>query len=322
MTLETTKKLPVIGTLKAAARARWKQKGTWMALRAIGSLIISRRRIADVLSILRASNTANLITQRPGTILKWSGKYLAKDLRPSQRSQLLAFHYRFVGERVQETFYDRLLTEGFVMWSLKTDAAEVVIQLRHAESLREGDLSLVMTFNRAKIYELSFTIVPGEFLNVSVPIIFVSRVQGRSKRFETIKAATKMCCDVSPPYALVAAAEGIAAALGVGCIASVSNINQACARKVFDYGSFWETLSFEKAGHNCYASALPISSRPLDQCSPQHRRRTKKKRTYKADLARVVRNAFESQCLVASVKVDPEYSEDHLRADDMVAAIG
>jgi uncharacterized protein VirK/YbjX len=293
-----------------------------MALRAFCSLVTSRQRISDVLSIIRSSNSATLIARKPGTILKWSGKYLAKDLTPSQRSQLLAFHHHFVGERINDVFYDHLLSEGFVMWRLKTDAGEVKIQLRHADSLREGDLSLVMTINRARIYELAFTIVPGEFVNAPAPVFFVSRVQGRSKHFEAIRQATKMCCDVSPPYALVAAAEGVAAALGVGWMASVSNANQVCARRVFDYGSFWETLSFEKAGHNCYASALPISPRPLDQCSPQHRRRTKKKRNYKADLAKTVQNAFERECSARTAKIDCTPSENISHPADMVAAIG
>lgn len=321
--METTNEVPVVRVLQAAALAYWKTKGTWKALKALSRLVTSRKRVSDVLGVIGATNTGALITQKPDTILKWCNKYLAKNLAPSQRSQMLLFHYHFVGERIHDSFYACLLSGGFTLWSLKTDAGEVVVHLRYPKSPREGDLSLVMIVDGAEIYELSFTIVPGATVHASVPVLFVARIQGRRNRFEAIKKATKLCCDVSPPYALMAAIEGVAAALGVERVAGVSNINQVCTRKLFNYESFWETLSFEKAGRDCYASILPTTSRPLEQCSPDHRRRTKKKRNFKAGIARAVQDSFDSQCLRKSSEIylgSPLQCGQHGRSSEQVAA--
>jgi uncharacterized protein VirK/YbjX len=320
--METAKMLPVMETLQAAMLAYRKRKGTWKALVAFSRLITSSQRISEVLGIVKATNATALIIQKPDTILKWSGKYLAKNLVPSQRSRMLAFHYHFIATRIHDAFYACLLSDGFVLWSFKTDAGEIVLHMRYAQSPREGDLSLIMTFEHATIYELSFTIVPGEFVHAPGPVLLVARVQGRRNRFEAIKKATKLCCDVSPPYVLMAAIEAIGAALGVGCVAGVSNVNQIYGHKSFDYGSFWQTLSFEKAGFDFYASALPIASRPLDQCSPDHRRRTKKKRNFKAGIRMSVQRSFECQCLKESSTVGPELYGLFPDEDEMAAVVG
>lgn len=318
--MDTAKELPVMRTLQAAALAHWKRKGTWKALLAVSRLATSGQRISDVLGVVRAPNTAPLIIQKPDTVLKWSGKYLAKNLLLSERSHMLAFHYRFVGARIHDAFYACLLSEGFVLWNVKTDAGEVALRMRYSQSPREGDLALIMTCDRANIYELSFTIVPGEFVHASGPVMLVGRVQGRKYRFEAIKKATKLCGDVSPPYVLMAAIEGIAAALGVECVAGVSNINQIHAHKSFNYESFWETLSFAKTGSDFYASALPLASRPLDQCSPEHRRRTKKKRVFKAGVAISVQSSFKRQCLKESQRIGYERHVACPDVSEMVSA--
>jgi len=320
--MQTAKELPVIRTLQAAVLAYRRRKGTWKALVAFIRLTTSGQRISEVLGIVRAANATALIIQKPETILKWSGKYLAKNLAPSARSRMLAFHYHFIGTRIHEAFYAGLMSNGFVLWSHKSDAGEIVLHMRYAQSPREGDLSLIMTFDRGQIYELSFTIVPGEFVHARGPVLLVARVQGRKNRFETIKKTTKLCCDVSPPYVLMAAIEGIGAALGVGSVAGVSNINQIYGYKSFDYESFWQTLSFEKTESGFYASALPIASRPLDQCSPDHRRRTKKKRNFKAGITMSVQRSFECQCLKDSSEVDTALYRLCPNVGEMVAAAG
>jgi hypothetical protein len=65
-----------------------------------------------------------------------------------------------------------------------------------------------------------------------------------------------------------------------------------------------------------------MTSRPHDQCSPGHRRRTKKKRSFKADIAISAQNSFECQCLKVSSKIDRELYEFHLDAANVVAVAG
>lgn len=317
--LDLRRKNSLIKALRAAAQAEIrgahahrKNISRWKVVRGLALLLASPRRISDVLSFLKAKNTSALINHKPELILKWSDKYLGKTIAVSHRCRMFAFHYLFIGNCIKSDFYDRLLSGGFDFWSSNTTPTEVTIHLRLPRSPREGDLSLVMALDGIEIYELSFTIVPGETMKVSCPVLLIARLQGRRQHYEAIKKATKLCRDVAPAYVLTAAVEGIARALKVECVAGVDDTDQLGSRKLFDYSSFWNSLAFRKAGGQYYISALPIYSRPLEECAADHRRRTKRKRQFKADIRLAVEDSFVLQCLVCTES--HEFSFDKLSA--------
>lgn len=285
--------LDVATAVYAATVDRARSKGLGRGLRASARLLFNLKSLFELVGILHEPNTIALARRHPGLIYKYQSHYLARGFGKRQRKAIQKFHYKFVGRAVNSRFYARLVAGNIELWRRAEELGCVTISLRVPEYGREGDLSLVLEIERKQIYELSFTIVPGSVVGVRAPsAMFVARVQGRKGRFDEIKRATKLCCDVSPPYLLMAAAEGLAGALGVTFAVGVGNDDQVSTRKAFDYASFWETLLSGRTGGRFYVLPLPISGVPLEQCSASHRRRTRIKREFKVELSNAVRTAF------------------------------
>lgn len=277
----------------AATADRTRRKGLGRGLRASARLLVNLKSLFELVGVLHEPNTIALARRHPGLIYKYQTQYLARSFSKRQRRAIQKFHYEFVGKAVNSRFYGRLVAGGIELWRSADDLGSVTISLRVAEYGREGDLSLTLEVERKQIYELSFTIVPGSVVGMrGTSAMFVARVQGRKGQFDDIKRATKLCCDVSPPYLLMAAAEGLAGALGVRSAVGVGNGDQVSTRKTFDYASFWETLSPGSTDGRFYVLPLPISGVPLEQCSASHRRRTRMRREFKEQLSEAVRTVF------------------------------
>lgn len=277
----------------AATIDRARTKGIGRGLRASARLLFNLKSLCKLISILHEPNTIALARRHPSLIYKYQKHYLARSFNRTQRKAILKFHYEFMGKAVNSQFYTRLVAGDIELWRSAEDREPVTISLRVPEYGSEGDLSLILEMERRQIYELSFTIVPGSVVGMTESsAMFVARIQGRKGQFDEIKRATKICRDVSPPYLLMAAAEGLAGALGMKFAVGVGNGDQVSKRKTFDYGSFWETLLSARTGGRFYVLPLPISGVPLEQCSPSHRRRTRMKREFKLELSNAVRTAF------------------------------
>ncbi len=158
--------------------------------------------------------------------------------------------------------------------------------------------------NSADIYQLSFTIAPGELLGCSEPrALFVGRVQGVKERFEQIRRATKLCRDITPPHLLLAAAQGIASELDVALVVGVPNEEQPSKMQVggfpfpFDYDTFWKDCSATLSPRKFYVLPAEFGGKPLDQISADHRRRARHKRQFRTMINESVRLAFAEKCL-------------------------
>lgn len=277
----------------AATVDRVRRKGIGRGLRASARLLFNLKSLFELVGVLHEPNTIALARRHPGLIYKYQTQYLARSFSKRQRRAIQKFHYEFIGKAVNSQFYKRLVAGNIELWRSPDDLGRVTISLRVAEYGREGDLSLTLEVERKQIYELSFTIVPGPLVGMrGTSAMFIARVQGRKGQFDDIKRATKLCRDVSPPYLLMAAAEGLAGAIGIRFAVGVGNDDQVSTRRIFDYASFWEKLSPGSARGRFYVLPLPISGIPLEQCSASHRRRTRMKREFKEELSEAVRTAF------------------------------
>lgn len=260
---------------------------------ASATLLLNPKPFLQLVRVLIEPNMIELTRSHPSLIYKYQRKYLAKSIRREQRIELLRFHYEFMATLVNARFYKHLVSGNFALWQSVVNSELVEILLRFPEYGREGDLSLILEKDGRPIYELSFTVVPGSIIGISAAeAMLVARIQGRKGQFDEIRRATKMCRDVSPPYLLMAAAEGVASALDIKLVAGVSASNQLSDGTSFNYGAFWETFSGEKTGTDFYVIPIPLSGTPLEQCNPGHRRRTRLKREYKVQLAEGVRATF------------------------------
>lgn len=287
----------------AATIERVRTKGIRRGLRSSARLLFNLRSLFEFVAILHEPNTIAFARRHPGVIYKYQSRYLSRSFGRSQRKAILKFHYEFIEKSVNSRFYRRLVLGNVELWRSSERDTPVAVSLRVPEYGREGDLSLVLEIDGNQIYELSFTIVPGSVVGIPAPnAIFVARVQGRKGQFDEIRRATKICRDVSPPYLLMAAAEGIGNALGIRFAVGVGTDDQLSPRKTFDYTSFWETLLCRKSRGRFYVLPLPMSGTPLEQCSPSHRRRTRLKREFKAALSQTVETAFLRELRSQSLK--------------------
>ncbi|MBS0252778.1 MAG: DUF535 family protein [Proteobacteria bacterium] len=285
--------LNVARAVYAATTDRVRTKGIRRSLRSSAKLLFNLKSLWELVGILHEPNSIALARRHPGLIYKYQSHYLARSFSRSQRKAILKFHYEFMGKAVNARFYTRLMAGNIELWRSAEDQELVTISLRVPEFGREGDLSLILEIDGKQIYELSFTIIPGSVVGIPASsAMFIARVQGRKGRFDEIKRAIKICRDVSPPYLLMAAAEGIANDLRIGFAVGVGNGDQVSRHKTFDYTSFWGTLLCRKAGGRFYILPLPMSGAPLEQCNPSHRRRTRLKREFKVGLSQVVEKAF------------------------------
>jgi uncharacterized protein VirK/YbjX len=291
--------------------AQCKRKGRWATLKAFVRFVAKPRLSSNLLQILTNPKMMPLVTQRPNLIYKWNSRYIGRNFARNQRARILAFHYGLTENLVHPTFYNQLLTKHFVLWEHSANG-QLAISLRYPKPGvdHEGDLALVLEKAGTIVYELSFTFIHGSLVTLDVgEIMFIARIQGRKDEFHKIREATRLCRDVAPPHLLMAAAEGLAKAIGVKFIAGIRTDNRVSSSKSFNYEAFWETFIRADESPDYYLISVPIPTKPLDQCNPDHRRRTRKKRDFKAGVAETVRNAFINQCLDAS-HVFPEACAD------------
>jgi uncharacterized protein VirK/YbjX len=167
----------------------------------------------------------------------------------------------------------------------------------------EGDLLLELEEDSIPLYQLAFTIAPGRVAGADAPhAMLIARIQGVRGQVEAIRRAARACCDIAPPHLLMAAAQGIAAALRIGVIAGVKNKEQLSATievetpVSFDYDAFWHTYIATEASI-FYLLAVPIPDKPLRQIKPNHRQRTRLKRLFKHEVTKTTQATFSKRFL-------------------------
>jgi uncharacterized protein VirK/YbjX len=151
----------------------------------------------------------------PSICFKYLGKYLALFLNKSSRFIIFKHHYITLLNSVNSDFFSNIIDDRIVLWQEYKNQNSFDISLIFADYGLEGDLSLIFSCNSQKIFTMSFTIVPGSIIQIaSKNVIFVSRVQGISGAFDTIRFATKELNDICPRNMLLEAVQAIAIALG------------------------------------------------------------------------------------------------------------
>ena len=263
----------------------------------------------DIVLMMTRSGTKHLLAYHPdllnGSISLPYLSTMFNDSRNARRDILLS-HYKYLAARLKDSFYEKVSDRGIELWSTVVDGDLLGICIEfEREHRHEGDLTLSLEMNRGRIYQLSFTIAPGRLVGCAVPqVLLVGRVQGAKERLEAIRRATKLCKYVAPPYLLVSAAQAIALELGVEFVAGVNGRDQLSYTEdfPFDYDSFWTTCSATKTNRNFYVLPAAFPGKPIDQTSPDHRRRKRLKRLFKTRVSECVREAFAERCLTAPVR--------------------
>jgi uncharacterized protein VirK/YbjX len=263
-------------------RALSRDEGAW-------PLVINHARAVRLMTRNRTGDLARLC---PGITTRYLAPYLCKSLSLRQRRDALLGQFALLDRALNDRFFLDLGDPGGVgLWTGGAAAGAYAIGLTLNTKLGgEGDLTLGFLSGEAALCELSFSItrlptVSGD----GAAAMFVARIQGASGCYDAIRQATRDCGDISPAHLLVAAADGLAAALSLDRIYGVSNDEQLSKSSdakdgcLFDYDEFWSALSGERLG-GWYRFDAPLGHKPLSQAPIEHRRRIKRKRRFKQQL--------------------------------------
>ncbi len=190
----------------------------------------------------------------PRISTRYTREYLSLDFfLSSTKRKILLFHHEFLVQNLEYRFIKSVSKDKVILWKMSKDDYQYKIILRADKSLHgEGDLILEFFENNTCLFDLSFSFSPAHIVGRKGKVaLLVARVQGRPNLFDNIRRATKACGDIFPGHLLVAAAEGIAAALSVSAICGVSSDRQLSSRWKggrFDYDEFWSDLVEERRG--------------------------------------------------------------------------
>ena len=183
------------------------------------------------------------------------------------------------------------MCDRHTLWELSEGSSNYCLKLSFPNYVRnEGELSIQLEVDGMSIFVMSFAIVSGRIFNIQQEnVILITRLQGTKGCYQAIHQATKVMKELAPPMLLFTCIEGVAKALGIKHIASVSSTIQVeCQgrtrselnRRSF-YDVFFHSIGADKDRRKYFHISLPHVDKPLTLIKKNHRARTKLKRQYK-----------------------------------------
>jgi uncharacterized protein VirK/YbjX len=153
----------------------------------------------------------------------------------------------------------------------------------------EGELSLLLKMDGEIFFTLSFTIVPGWIVkSKATEVLLISRLQGvPGYSPEQTRLAIKTMHEVRPRALLLSALEGVAIALGIQEIVSVSAGKHIDYCEDLDtifrnsYDAFFSELGLVSSDEGFFTLTVPIEEKPLSLIKQGHKIRTRKKRAFR-----------------------------------------
>jgi uncharacterized protein VirK/YbjX len=281
-------------SLKACARyassrgARYSAGKAWWAARALSS---PRQHLA-VQKLLSHPQYTLLIREQPLLALKYAAPYVARGLSIRIRRAILFAHYQFLQRKFRPAFLDSVLS-SLPLWLATIDARAFQISIDFPYSNTEGDLQFVFRMDGAKVYKLIFVFASGKEFNLADDIIIaVTNIQG-ALDFDRVKLVTKRCHDIQPAHMLMAALSGLAEATNISTVVGFHGDRQIsrCSRVFFSYENFYAHYGDPIDGRKMHRMRLPYFEKSVADIESKHRKRSLRKRQFKADIRTQVSKA-------------------------------
>jgi uncharacterized protein VirK/YbjX len=248
-------------------------------------LLFSVGKHIAVLRVLSHPQCARLASKYPLLAFKYLGSYVALDLPLATRRSIFVNHFQLLQRKFAGGFLASMDGLPIAVWrkTIGQRRFDVTIGLNYVIE-HEGDLVLVFRMDGIMVYRLMFVFASGhDFHLPDETIIIVSGVQGVHD-FNRVKLATKTCCDLQPAHILMAALGGLAEVARVSTIVGLHQSRQLFGHNVrFSYDRFFEIYGTEMAGQRTYLIQVPYVEKPIASVETSHRRRTLRKRQFKAD---------------------------------------
>jgi uncharacterized protein VirK/YbjX len=255
-----------------------------------------------VFRLLKLSAFTEAVRYNPKFAIKYlTDLYLARGLTVSERASCFLYHY----DRLYNTFPYRVLYQSLHLDVLLFEISECGQRFSITMGMsrpcdKEGEMSLLLKLNGEIVFTLSFTIIPGQIVKSDAKeVLLISRLQSMpGSYYEQIKSATKIMHRVHPRALLIAALEGVAAALGISEVAAVRSGDQVSydeehsALFKHGYDDFWAELRMVENGGGFFLSALPFDEKPISSMKRNSRLSAKKRRAFKQQIKLACRDSL------------------------------
>ena len=275
-----------VGPLILVSRRR-----NWSPSRVLGELwclLTNVRTQREILRLLKLRPFAETVPNNPELPFKYLiPDYLVQGLTVAERACCFSYHYRRMHSALPEEVLRGILQGEIVLYEIAKDGNRfgVTMGLSRYPHEKEGELSLNLQVDGEKVFNLSFTIVPGWVLKSGSPeALLISRLQGKPGCNCQIRLVRKALKDYSPRILLVTALQGIADAFGIGemvavCAARQRSYGSGCpAILMSGYDDFFSKLGMVKTADGFYSSPIPTEGKPLILFKGRARSRARKRR--------------------------------------------
>lgn len=213
--------------------------------------------------------------------------FLSRDFDADQRLACVLDHFRFEQAHFAPALLASLHGDGLPLWQ---QPAGYEIRLRaNADTRHEGPLSLVLGRRGETLHELSFAWVEAGRLGPDAgrgPVLFATRNQSLPSDAPALARFRADLPQNSPAYFVLAALNGVAAALGQARIVGVRDSCQiayetgraASFRRSYD--DFWLGFGGRPLGRHGLEMPVPASVPPLALLKAKHRARARQRREH------------------------------------------
>jgi uncharacterized protein VirK/YbjX len=242
----------------------------------------------EILELLKLRPFDEIAQNNPRLAFKYViPNYLARDFTLTERVACFLHHYRRMHAALPENVLRQILQGDVRLHETSNGINCFALTLGLPEPYldQEGELSLNMQVDGKKVFNLSFTIVPGWVLRSQAKeILFITRLQGAPGCNTQIRLACKAFHDYPPRCLLLAVLQGIGDAFGIGEIGAVCATNQKSFEKgspnLFKagYDDFFAKVGMVKTAAGFYSSPIPIKEKPLASFKGSARPRARKRR--------------------------------------------
>lgn len=288
LTLERAHSVSLFSASVAAARRMHRQGGR-RAIARIGPavrLLFSLGKHISVLRVLAHPQSAALMRKYPMLTFRYLGNYVALGLSPAVRRSIFLTHFQFLQRRFDRGFLAAMDASPMTIWRKVLGQRAFDIALALNDTI-EGNLVLLFRMDGLVVYRMMFVFAPGaDFDLPDETVILVSAVQG-APDFDRVRLATRTCCDVQPAHLLMSALGALAEVSGVATLLGLHESRQLFRASVrFAYGRFFEIYGEELPEQRIFLIPVPYLEKPLAAIETSHRKRTLRKRHFKAAVQR------------------------------------
>ena len=289
----------------------------WRALTNIGT-------VDGIVQILKLPPFFEAAWANPRFAYKYlSANYLVRGMTVAERAASFTHHYRRMHAVLPDRVLRQTLRGDVTLYEIPDGGNRFVLTMGLPSPLDyEGEMSIKLLVDGQVVFALSFAIVPGWVVKSdAAEILLITQIQGKRGAYREIHLATKALHNVAPAALLLAAAQGIATALGIAHLAGVSAVKQPCftseCATAFNsaYDDFFAELGMSRNTTGFFLSPVPIEDKPLACIKQGHKLRTKEKRAFKQQIQLACAGFFEEFAPVRSILENAVQNEHQLNLE-------